>query len=176
MRLKKIERPHPTNILSIRGFGGFKNFDLFGHAIALAFSLPSGDWGHDEGPEARPTDGDPGGERPLLLEVHRHADDGRQVDEAEPHARQQSNGDVEHGDGGGGGADHQPEGGDQGADDGDDTAAVAVDQDGGDGPRPQGHAHQNGGDEGDVATALLEVVHQLHHEDAKCVGDSIGWK
>ena len=44
---------------------------------------PFCDRSHNEGSEARPTDGDAGGEGPLLLKVHRHAHDGGEVDQTE---------------------------------------------------------------------------------------------
>ena len=45
--------------------------------------LPLRNGCHNEGPEPGSADGDARRERPLLLEVHRHADDGRQVDQSE---------------------------------------------------------------------------------------------
>ena len=48
--------------------------------------VPLRDRSHDEGPEARTADGDSRRESPFLLEVHRDADDGGQVDQPEPDA------------------------------------------------------------------------------------------
>ena len=61
-------------------------------------------------------------------------------------------------------------------DDGDLSAPVSVGERGGDGPDPEGDPDEDGGDEGDEPAALVELLHELHHEDAEGVGDAIGWK
>ena len=51
--------------------------------LCLSLLLPLGDGRHDEGAQPRPADSDAGGEGALLLKVHGHAHNGRQVYQAE---------------------------------------------------------------------------------------------
>ena len=69
----------------------------------------------------------------------------------------------------------QADGGDDGADDGDEAAAIAVGEGGGDGADGEGHADQDGGDEGHLAAADVEDLDELGDEHAEGVRESVSW-
>ena len=90
-------------------------------------------WSEYESSESGATDGNPSGEGTFLLKVDGDADDGGEVDEAEAEAGEDPDSEVEDDDAVGRGGERHPTGGEDGASDGDQPAAIFVGEVAGDG-------------------------------------------
>ncbi len=83
---------------------------------------------------------------------------------------------VEHDDVGGGCADGDAEGGEDGADNGDHATAVPVDHGASNRAHAQRHPHQDGWNERDRSTAFAKNIHQLDQIRSERIGDAISCK
>lgn len=117
--------------------------------------------------DAAAADGQPGGQRPFLVEVIRDDDDGSHVAQRQPEPGYQAERDEQHEQRVGERGYDEAGGRDHGPDDGDLLAAVPVGQEAGDGPGQQGHGHEQRADPRGLALALVEVLLELDEYDAE---------